>query len=145
MNIKKMNGLNIKVIIGSTRKSRFSEKPARYIFGELQKKNKIDVELLDLRDFPMPFFDSPISPMMSKGIYENRIIQKWGEKINEGDAFIIVSPEYNHGYPAVLKNAMDVIYPEWKKLVPISRNLSIPGDIFFKARNIDSTGFEIFN
>jgi NAD(P)H-dependent FMN reductase len=56
-----------------------------------------------------------MSPLMAKGKYENEVVQKWADKIKEGDAFIIVTPEYNHGYPAVLKNAMDVIYPEWNR------------------------------
>ena len=107
--------LNIKVIVGSTRQGRFSEKPAQWIFEEAKKLEGVEVELLDLRDYEMPFFDSPMSPSMAKGQYSNEIVKKWAEKINNGDAFIIVSPEYNHGYSAVLKNALDVIYPEWHK------------------------------
>ena len=52
---------------------------------------------------------------MSGGKYANEIVKTWAEKINEGDAFIIVTPEYNHGYPAVLKNALDSIFQEWNK------------------------------
>jgi NAD(P)H-dependent FMN reductase len=107
--------LNIKVIVGSTRQGRFSEKPAQWIFEEAKKLEGVEVELLDLRDYEMPFFDSPMPPSMAKGQYSNEIVKKWAEKINNGDAFIIVSPEYNHGYSAVLKNALDVIYPEWHK------------------------------
>jgi NAD(P)H-dependent FMN reductase len=107
--------IKIKVIIGSTRKNRFSERPAQWIYEEAKKLKGVEVELLDLRDYPMPFFDSEISPSMAQGKYENEVVQKWAEKIKEGDAFIIVTPEYNHGYPAVLKNAMDVIYPEWNR------------------------------
>lgn len=107
--------IKIKVIIGSTRQGRFSEKPAQWIFEEAKKLEGVDVELLDLRDYEMPFFDSPIPPSMAKGQYSNEIVKKWAEKINDGDAFIIVSPEYNHGYSAVLKNALDVISPEWNR------------------------------
>lgn len=108
-----MDKLKIKIIIGSTRQARFSEKPANYLFSELQKIQDVEAELLDLRDYPIPFFDGPLSPMRSGGKYENAIVRKWAHKINDGDAFIIVTPEYNHGYPAVLKNALDVLYPEW--------------------------------
>ena len=107
-----MDTIKIKVIIGSTRQNRFSEKPAQWIFEEAKKLEGVEAELLDLRDYPMPFFDDPMSPSMAKGQYSNEIVKKWADKINDGDAFIIVTPEYNHGYSAVLKNALDVIYPE---------------------------------
>jgi len=110
-----MDKLKIKIIIGSTREGRFSEKPAQWIYKEAKKLEGVEAELLDLRDYPMPFFESSMSPLMAKGKYENEVVQKWADKIKEGDAFIIVTPEYNHGYPAVLKNAMDVIYPEWNR------------------------------
>jgi NAD(P)H-dependent FMN reductase len=107
--------IGIKIIIGSTRPNRFSEKPARWIYEETRKKDGIVAELLDLRDYPMPFLDQPISPALSGGKYENSIVKAWAEKIKDGDAFIVVTPEYNHGYPAVLKNALDSIFPEWNK------------------------------
>lgn len=107
--------IKIKVIIGSTRQNRFSEKPAYWIFGEAKKKEGVDVELLDLRDYPMPFFDEPVSPSMSGGKYSHEVVKKWAAKIKDGDAFIVVTPEYNHGYPAVLKNALDSIFSEWNK------------------------------
>ena len=70
-------------------------------------------ELLDLRDYPMPFFDEPMGPAMLKENYSHESVKKWAAKIKESDAFIVVTPEYNHGYPAVLKNAIDSIFPEW--------------------------------
>jgi NAD(P)H-dependent FMN reductase len=115
--------LNIKIILGSTREGRFGDKPAHWILGELQKyatEKKdggaaITTELLDLRDYPLPFFNEPMSPSMIKEPYANPAVQKWTAKIAEGDAFIIVTPEYNHGYPAVLKNALDYVYKEWNR------------------------------
>ena len=87
-----------------------------YLFArEAKKKAGVMIEILDLRDYPMPFFNEPVSPAMGDGKYLNEIVKKWSEKINDGDAFIIVTPEYNHGYPAVLKNALDSIFPEWNK------------------------------
>lgn len=106
--------IKIKVIIGSTRKNRFSDKPGHWIYTEAKKKAD-EVEILDLRDYPMPFYNEPVSPAMSGGKYSNEIVNKWSEKIMDGDAFIIVTPEYNHGYPAVLKNALDSIFPEWNR------------------------------
>ncbi|MBS3132651.1 NAD(P)H-dependent oxidoreductase [Candidatus Woesearchaeota archaeon] len=107
--------IKIKVIVGSTRQNRFSEKPAYWIYNEVKKEEGVEAELLDLRDYAMPFFNEPVSPAMSGGKYANEVVQKWAEKIKEGDAFIIVTPEYNHGYPAVLKNALDSIFQEWNR------------------------------
>ena len=105
--------LNIKTIIGSTRQSRFSDKPAGWIHALSQERGGVEAELLDLRDYPLPFFDEPMSPARFQGKYPNEASARWASKIDEADAYIIVSPEYNHGYPAVLKNAMDWAYTEW--------------------------------
>ena len=61
----------------------------------------------------MPFLEEAISPARLNRNYSNETVKKWAEKITDGDAFIMVTPEYNHGYPAVLKNAIDSIFPEW--------------------------------
>lgn len=106
--------LSIKVIAGSTRQNRFSEKPAHWIFDALQKREGVKAELLDLRDYPMPFYDDARSPSMIKdGSYSDDTVKKWAAKIREADGFIIVTPEYNHGYSPVLKNALDSVYYEW--------------------------------
>jgi NAD(P)H-dependent FMN reductase len=105
--------LSIKVILGSTREGRFGDKPAHWILGEAALRPGVDAELLDLRDFPLPFFDRPTSPTREGGVYANPAVTRWAEKISPADAYIVVSPEYNRGYPAVLKNALDHLYPEW--------------------------------
>jgi NAD(P)H-dependent FMN reductase len=111
-----MSTLKIKIIVGSTRANRFSEKPSRWIFEEAKKRPDLDVELLDLRDFPLPHFDQGIPPGMQgpKG-YPDPMITKWREKVIEGDGFIICTPEYNHGYPGVLKDALDHVYYDWSR------------------------------
>jgi NAD(P)H-dependent FMN reductase len=106
--------LNIQVILCSTRQSRFGDKPAHYVLGELQKRPDVRAELVDLRDWPLPFFDHPVSPMRAK-ITEPAAVAKWAAKVGEADGYVIVSPEYNHGYSAVLKNALDWVYSEWTK------------------------------
>lgn len=105
-----MDQLKIEVILGSTRKNRFSEKPGTYIFGELAKREAVEAELIDLRDWPLPFYDEAGSPNALKGNFENELAKKWNAKIAEADAYIMVTPEYNHGYSAVLKNAIDWTY-----------------------------------
>ena len=107
--------LSIHVIIGSTRRNRFSEKPARYVFDELTKEDGVQTELIDLRDWPLPFFDEPITPTRINGNYSVEIARRWAAKVGEADGFIMVTPEYNHGFPAVLKNAIDWVFPEWNR------------------------------
>jgi NAD(P)H-dependent FMN reductase len=107
---------NISVIVGSTRQGRFSEKPAKWILQQLQKRDGIEARLLDLRDFPMPFFDQPLTPAMpGRAAYENEVVKSWTAAIAASDGFVFVTPEYNYGPPAVLKNAIDWVYPEWNR------------------------------
>ena len=106
----------ISVIVGSTRQGRFSEKPAQWIFQHLRKRGAIDARLLDLRDFPMPFFDQPMTPAMpGRAPYENEVVKRWTAAIAASDGFVFVTPEYNYGPAAVLKNALDWVYPEWNR------------------------------
>jgi len=110
-----MSLLKIKVIVGSTRPNRFAEKPAQWIFDLARARTNLDVELLDLRDYPLPFFEEGLPPGLAKDNYTNPVVVKWRDKIRESDGFIICSPEYNHGYPAVLKNALDYTYFSWAR------------------------------
>jgi NAD(P)H-dependent FMN reductase len=106
----------ISVIVGSIRQGRFSEKPAQWIFQRVKDRDGIDARLLDLREFPMPFFDQPMPPAMAgRPPYENDVVKKWTAEIARSDGFIFVTPEYNYGPAAVLKNALDWVYPEWNR------------------------------
>ena len=107
--------LSIKIILGSTRQGRFADKPATWILSELHKNSGVQAEILDLRDYPMPFFEEAVSPGAKKEEYTNEAVEAWRLKIAEADGFIMIAPEYNHGYTAVLKNALDYVYPEWNK------------------------------
>src|SRR6202167_1326615 len=106
----------ISVIVGSTREGRFSEKPAKWILQHLKKRENVEARLLDLRDFPMPFFDQSATPgMPGRAPYKNEIVHKWTAEIARSDGFVFVTPEYNYGTSAVLKNAIDWVYPEWNR------------------------------
>src|ERR1700732_5595406 len=106
----------ISVIVGSTREGRFSEKPAKWIFQHLKKRAGVEARLLDLRDFPLPFFDQPATPAVPGRLpYKNEVVQRWTAAIAHSDGFVFVSPEYNYGPSAVLKNAIDWVYPEWNR------------------------------
>ena len=106
----------ISVIVGSTRPGRFSEKPAHWILQHLNGRDGVDAQLLDLRDFPMPFFDQPVPPAMpGRPSYEHEVVRRWTAAIAQSDGFVFVTPEYNYGPSAVLKNAIDWVYPEWNR------------------------------
>jgi NAD(P)H-dependent FMN reductase len=106
--MEEKSNLNIAIIIGSTRPGRYSEKPAKWIHETTAKREAINVELLDLRDYPLPFLGDEKSEGNSK-----EVLNKWSGDISKADAYIIISPEYNHSFPAVLKNALDYLYKEW--------------------------------
>lgn len=104
---------NIKVIMGSVREGRFSERAARWIAGELAAREGVSVEVIDLRDYEMPFFNEAVTPSTKTEPYTHEAVARFTAKIAEGDAFVIVSPEYNRGPSGVLKNALDWVYQEW--------------------------------
>lgn len=102
----------IKIILGSSREGRNGKKVADWFVKQTESfRKELDFELLDLKDWAIPFFDNPVSPAM--GGEPVGVAKKWAQKIAEADGIIIVTPEYNHGYSAVLKNSLDVIYKEW--------------------------------
>lgn len=106
--------IKLKVVLGSTRQARFGEQPAAWILTQAKAKG-FDAELLDLRDYPMPFFEEAVTPSMKKEPYANPVVAQWTAKVAEGDAFIFTVAEYNHGYTAVLKNAIDYVGAEWTR------------------------------
>ena len=97
----------IAVIVGSTREGRMTDKLATWAAREVAKK--AEVEVLDLREYPMPFFDEPISPRYNPQRQAEPAVQKWLDKIAEFDGYVAVTPEYNRTTTAVLKNAIDVL------------------------------------
>jgi NAD(P)H-dependent FMN reductase len=106
----------IAVIVGSTREGRFSEKPAKWILEHLANRKDMEARLIDLRDFPMPFFDQPVPPATpGRAPYADDVVKKWTAEIARADGFVFVTPEYNFGTSAVLKNAIDWVYPEWNR------------------------------
>lgn len=105
--------MKIQIILGSTRNHRVGEKVANWVYSQVKDIPDAEVELVDLENFPLPFYDEPIIPKLIKGNYSNEIAKKWATKVAEADGYIVVTPEYNHGYPAVLKNAFDYVYDEW--------------------------------
>jgi NAD(P)H-dependent FMN reductase len=101
----------IAVIVGSTRPTRFADKPAQWIFKQAQARGDIEVELVDLRHFKLPFFDEKATNMWMPS--ENPEAVRWQQTIARFDGFIFVVAEYNHSVTAALKNALDEAYKEW--------------------------------
>lgn len=109
----KTKKLNVQIILGSTRQGRTSDKIGRAVKKMLDKNGMIhDVEIIDLRDYNLPFLNDEVAPA-SREVITDPILKKWSDKILQADAFIIIVPEYNSGYPGVLKNALDSLYKEW--------------------------------
>lgn len=105
--------MKLGVILGSIRDIRRGGRVARWLMPQLEQFKDFEIELLDLNDYPLPFFNEPNSPEGLKGEYSDKIARKWSAKVAEKDAFIVITPEYNHGTSAVLKNALDWLYYEW--------------------------------
>jgi NAD(P)H-dependent FMN reductase len=108
-----MSKLKIAIIIGTTRANRFGDKPAQWISDIASSRSDMETEILDLRDYPLPFFDEVASNAWVPS--KNEVAQRWQKKIAEFDGYIFVTAEYNRGIPAVLKNAIDYAYPEWNR------------------------------
>jgi NAD(P)H-dependent FMN reductase len=113
MSEHKMSKLKIAVIISTTRATRFGHKPAQWIRDIAAARDDIEAEIVDLRDFPMPFFDEVASNAWAPS--QNPVAQHWQKKVAEFDGYIFVTAEYNHSMPAVLKNALDYASPEWNR------------------------------
>lgn len=107
--------MKIAVILGSIREIRRGGRVAKWLMPQLLKRKDIKVELLDLKDYPLPFFNESNSPEGLEGNYTNKLAKKWAAKIDEADGFIMITPEYNHGTSGVLKNALDWVYYEWNR------------------------------
>ncbi|MCL5224312.1 MAG: NAD(P)H-dependent oxidoreductase, partial [Patescibacteria group bacterium] len=102
--------IKLRVILGSTRQGRLGDKLAKWIHDLAKERGDLDVELLDLRDYPLPFLGEEARSASEPA---DKLIAAWATKVSEADGFIIATAEYNHGYPAVLKNALDSIKNEW--------------------------------
>jgi NAD(P)H-dependent FMN reductase len=108
-----MSKPHIGIVISTTREGRFGDKPAAWIRDLAAARGDLEVEIIDLRDYPMPFFDEPASPLYVPP--QNEAARRWGQKVAELDGFIFVTAEYNRGVPAALKNALDYAYKEFNR------------------------------
>lgn len=107
--------LKIAIIMGSTRPNRVGEQVAQWVYEVAQRRNDAEYELVDIQDFNLPLLDEPVPPAMDQ--YKHPHTKKWAAKIASFDAFVFVTPEYNHGTSGALKNAIDFLYKEWNNKV----------------------------
>lgn len=101
----------IPIICGSTRRDRQSIKVARFVLARLKQRRGVETELLDLLEYNFPLMEE----RLHRRDDPPPRLAEFGEKIGRADSIIIVSPEYNHGYPGVLKNALDYLLPEYER------------------------------
>lgn len=105
--------MKIHIIVGSVREGRTAIKVARWIERSIKQYDfsTLQVEIVDLKTWDLPIFAGANPPLT--GIYDQPKQQDWADQIAQGDAFIFISPEYNHGYSPALKNALDYLGKEW--------------------------------
>jgi NAD(P)H-dependent FMN reductase len=104
----------VQVITGTTRAARFSEGVTAWVLEHLHHRQDVSSESVDLRDHPLPFFDAT-PPATAPRDYPNDQVARLGTTLDRADGYIVVTGEYNHGYPAALKNAMDWTFVEWRR------------------------------
>ena len=107
--------IKVAIIIGSTRPGRNAEAVAKWVHEHATKRGDAGYELVDIATFALPLLDEPVPPAMGK--YSKEHTKAWAAKIASFDAFVFVTPEYNHGPSGALKNAIDFLYREWNDKV----------------------------
>ena len=104
--------MKVAVIIGAIREGRKTPAQAWWVMKTLESMEGVEAEMVDLKDYSMPFFDEPVSPRYNPKRQIDPAAKKWLDKLAEFEAYVFVTPEYNHGVPGVLKNAID--YVDWQ-------------------------------
>lgn len=109
--------MRIAIIVGSTRPGRKGSTVGRWVHDHALQRDdvpgRVDFELLELEDFDLPLLEEPTIPAAADQEYEVPETRAWSERIVQYDGYVFVTPEYNHGVPAAMKNAVDVLGPEW--------------------------------
>ncbi len=105
--------MKLAVIVGATREGRKTLQQAKWVLNSTKEQlPDAQVEIVDLKEYPMPFFDEPVSPRYNPSREIDPQVKSWLDKLSEFDAYVFVTPEYNHSITGVLKNALD--YVTWE-------------------------------
>ena len=108
----------LRVIIGSTRPGRIGPSVAEWIIERAREHGGFDVEVTDLAELNLPIYDEPNHPRLKKYVHQHT--KDWSALVDGSDAFIFVMPEYNYGFNAATKNAIDYLFKEWGTRRPAS-------------------------
>jgi NAD(P)H-dependent FMN reductase len=102
----------LQIIVGSTRPTRAADLVVPWVLSRAEAHPDFDVELLDLRDWSLPMFAEHSGSIgdRSDPTYSDPIVKRWNQKVKEADAYLVITPEYNHSVPGVLKNAIDNVF-----------------------------------
>jgi NAD(P)H-dependent FMN reductase len=125
----------LQIMIGSTRPGRAADRVAPWVIGRARAHGGFDVEVLDLRDWPLPIFAEHLGSIgdFNDPTYSTPIVREWNRKIKQADAYLVVTPEYNHSVPGVLKNAIDSVFVSFafrnKPLVAVGYSGGIAGGV----------------
>ena len=103
--------IKLGIVVGSTRPGRKAAAVADWVHEIAKKRSDAQFEIVDIKDFNLPLLDEATPPAMGK--YEKEHTKAWAAKIESFDAYVFVTPEYNHGPSGALKNAIDFLYREW--------------------------------
>lgn len=103
--------MHIQVIVGSVREGRRAKPVADWVCAQAAAREDCSLELVDLKDWNLPLMSLAKPPII--GDYDDPLQQRWAQKVAQGDGYLFVAPEYNHGYSPALKNALDYLYAEW--------------------------------
>jgi NAD(P)H-dependent FMN reductase len=106
-----MSKSRLAIVIGSIRPNRFAIHAAQWMEEIARRRTEFEVEVIDLKEYPMPLFAEEASPLYAPS--KNEAAQRWQKKVDQFDAFVFTAAEYNRGPTAVLKNALDYAYTEW--------------------------------
>src|SRR5208283_3986591 len=111
MKARREEMIKVGIIVGSTRPGRHADVVANWVLEKAKQRTDAQFEVVDIKDFDLPMLDEPVPPSM--GQYSKPHTKKWAQKVASFDAYIFVTPEYNHAPGAALKNAIDFLYAEW--------------------------------
>jgi NAD(P)H-dependent FMN reductase len=127
--------LKLQVIIGSTRPTRAADRVAPWVIDRASAHPAFEVEVLDLRDWPLPMFAEHFGTIgdFNDPTYSEPLVRRWNHTIKEADAYLVITPEYNHSVPAVLKNAIDSVFVSFafrnKPIVAVGYSGGIAGGV----------------
>lgn len=105
--------MTIGIILGTIREGRAGEAVAQWVHEHASRREGTDFEVIDLKAFDVPLLTAPVPPAAAEKNYDSENVRRWSEAIDACDGFIFVTPEYNHGVPGALKNAVDTLGSEW--------------------------------